>query len=55
MEIKFKCMRCDGLHDEIENAAYCSAQIQRVAVCWRGFKTVSPEVAQTNECEEIKC
>ena len=55
MEIKFKCMRCNGEHDEIEDAAYCCAQIKRVAVCGCGFKTVSPEVADKHECEEIKC
>lgn len=53
MEIKFKCMRCNGEHDDIEDAAYCCAQIQRVAVCGEcGFKTMSPYEASKHKCED---
>lgn len=53
MEIKFRCMRCNSTHDEIEDAAYCCAYIQRIAICRKcGFKTLSSKLADNHKCEE---
>lgn len=55
MEIKFRCMLCNSEHDEIEDAAYCCAYIQRIAICGKcGFKTLSSKLADNHECEEKK-